>query len=194
MTTDQPVKIVANLPYNVATPLLFGWFKRLACVELMVLMFQKEVALRLTAVPGTADYGRLASWPSSCAGSSACSTCRRPPSRHRPRSPPAWSASARGPSGPPPGARDPGRSPAPPSASAARCCAPASRLRGRSAGAAGGSGNSSRRGGRRSWMSGSSIAWPSCISPPPPMPRAAPARSSGTARRHWLRRARCSSR
>jgi 16S rRNA (adenine1518-N6/adenine1519-N6)-dimethyltransferase len=56
----QRVRIVANLPYNVATPLLFGWFERLACVELMVLMFQKEVALRLTAVPGTADYGRLA--------------------------------------------------------------------------------------------------------------------------------------
>jgi len=56
----QRVKIIANLPYNVATPLLFGWFERLACVELMVLMFQKEVALRLTAAPGTADYGRLA--------------------------------------------------------------------------------------------------------------------------------------
>ncbi len=54
------VRIVANLPYNVATPLLFGWFEHLACIELMVLMFQKEVALRLTASPGTADYGRLA--------------------------------------------------------------------------------------------------------------------------------------
>jgi 16S rRNA (adenine1518-N6/adenine1519-N6)-dimethyltransferase len=54
------LRIVANLPYNVATPMLFGWFDRLACIELMVLMFQKEVALRLTASPGTADYGRLA--------------------------------------------------------------------------------------------------------------------------------------
>ena len=54
------VRIVANLPYNVATPLLIGWLGRLACVELMVLMFQKEVALRLAAAPGTADYGRLA--------------------------------------------------------------------------------------------------------------------------------------
>ncbi len=54
------LRIVANLPYNVATPLLFGWFDRLACIERMVLMFQKEVALRLTAAPGGADYGRLA--------------------------------------------------------------------------------------------------------------------------------------
>lgn len=57
---DGPVRIVANLPYNVATPLLFGWFERLACISGMVLMFQKEVALRLVAAPGGADYGRLA--------------------------------------------------------------------------------------------------------------------------------------
>ena len=58
--SDGKLRIVANLPYNVATPLLFGWFERLACIELMVLMFQKEVALRLTATAATADYGRLA--------------------------------------------------------------------------------------------------------------------------------------
>lgn len=58
---DQaPVRIVANLPYNVATPLLFGWFERLDRIAVMVLMFQKEVALRLTAGPGGSDYGRLA--------------------------------------------------------------------------------------------------------------------------------------
>lgn len=55
-----PVRIVANLPYNVATPLLFGWLDRLDAIGLMVLMFQKEVALRLAAQPGSADYGRLA--------------------------------------------------------------------------------------------------------------------------------------
>ena len=55
-----PVRIVANLPYNVATPLLFGWLDRLDAIDLMVLMFQKEVALRLVAPPGGADYGRLA--------------------------------------------------------------------------------------------------------------------------------------
>ena len=53
------VRIVANLPYNVGTPLLFRWLDRLDCLERMVLMFQKEVALRLVAAPGTADYGRL---------------------------------------------------------------------------------------------------------------------------------------
>ena len=89
----RPVRIVANLPYNVATPLLFGWFDRLACIELMVLMFQKEVALRLTASPGTADYGRLAVMAQlPVPGRARCSTCRRPPSRRRPRSAPAWSA------------------------------------------------------------------------------------------------------
>jgi 16S rRNA (adenine1518-N6/adenine1519-N6)-dimethyltransferase len=57
---DGPVRIVANLPYNVATPLLFGWLDRLDTIDLMVLMFQKEVALRLVAPPASADYGRLA--------------------------------------------------------------------------------------------------------------------------------------
>ena len=54
------VRMVGNLPYNVATALLFRWFERLECIERMVLMFQKEVALRLAAVPGAPDYGRLA--------------------------------------------------------------------------------------------------------------------------------------
>jgi 16S rRNA (adenine1518-N6/adenine1519-N6)-dimethyltransferase len=54
------LRIVANLPYNVATALVFRWFERLDRIERMVLMFQKEVALRLAAAPGTSDYGRLA--------------------------------------------------------------------------------------------------------------------------------------
>jgi 16S rRNA (adenine1518-N6/adenine1519-N6)-dimethyltransferase len=56
---DGQLRIVANLPYNVATELAFHWFERLHCIERMVLMFQKEVALRLAAAPGTPDYGRL---------------------------------------------------------------------------------------------------------------------------------------
>ncbi|MFO1037391.1 MAG: 16S rRNA (adenine(1518)-N(6)/adenine(1519)-N(6))-dimethyltransferase RsmA [Geminicoccaceae bacterium] len=56
----QPVRIVANLPYNIGTALLLGWLGRLDLVEVMVLMFQKEVALRLVASPGSDDYGRLA--------------------------------------------------------------------------------------------------------------------------------------
>jgi len=60
---EAPRRIVANLPYNVATPLLIGWLAALAeapgCFERLVLMFQKEVAERLAAPPGGRSYGRL---------------------------------------------------------------------------------------------------------------------------------------
>ncbi len=51
--------IVANLPYNVGTALLLGWLKNLGRIEAMHLMFQKEVAARLTAAVGSPDYGRI---------------------------------------------------------------------------------------------------------------------------------------
>ena len=54
-----PVKIVANLPYNVGTPLLIKWLHNLSNIQSMTLMFQKEVALRIVAKTRTADYGRL---------------------------------------------------------------------------------------------------------------------------------------
>jgi 16S rRNA (adenine1518-N6/adenine1519-N6)-dimethyltransferase len=54
-----PRKIVANLPYNIATPLLIGWLKNIAAYSSITLMFQKEVALRLVARPRSAEYGRL---------------------------------------------------------------------------------------------------------------------------------------
>lgn len=54
-----PRRIVANLPYNVATPLLIGWLRRADAFESMTLMFQKEVADRLVATPGSKAYGRL---------------------------------------------------------------------------------------------------------------------------------------
>jgi 16S rRNA (adenine1518-N6/adenine1519-N6)-dimethyltransferase len=60
LAPGEQLRIVANLPYNVATPLLFAWLDRLDCIARMVLMFQKEVALRLTAAAGSAAYGRLA--------------------------------------------------------------------------------------------------------------------------------------
>jgi 16S rRNA (adenine1518-N6/adenine1519-N6)-dimethyltransferase len=50
---------VANLPYNIGTPLLLLWLDRIELFEAMVLMFQREVAERLAAAPGTAAYGRL---------------------------------------------------------------------------------------------------------------------------------------
>ena len=51
--------IVANLPFNIGTELLLGWLHALDAVRRMVLMFQKEVAARLVAPPGSAAYGRL---------------------------------------------------------------------------------------------------------------------------------------
>lgn len=52
-------KIVANLPYNIATPLLIKWLKRIDAFHDLTLMFQKEVAARIAAKPGGGDYGRL---------------------------------------------------------------------------------------------------------------------------------------
>jgi len=54
-----PRRIVANLPYNVSTALLVRWLHQAGQVADMVLMFQKEVADRLAAVPRSKDYGRL---------------------------------------------------------------------------------------------------------------------------------------
>jgi 16S rRNA (adenine1518-N6/adenine1519-N6)-dimethyltransferase len=54
-----PRKIVANLPYNIATALLLGWLDRIGEFAGLTLMFQSEVAQRLTAAPRTKSYGRL---------------------------------------------------------------------------------------------------------------------------------------
>jgi 16S rRNA (adenine1518-N6/adenine1519-N6)-dimethyltransferase len=59
---DGPAKIVANLPYNVATPLLVGWLRAEPWppwYASMTLMFQREVAERIVADPGSKTYGRL---------------------------------------------------------------------------------------------------------------------------------------
>lgn len=53
------LRIVANLPYNIATPLLIGWLRHVDLLDVLVLMFQKEVADRLAAQPGGKIYGRL---------------------------------------------------------------------------------------------------------------------------------------
>jgi 16S rRNA (adenine1518-N6/adenine1519-N6)-dimethyltransferase len=50
---------VANLPYQVATPLLLQWLDRIERFDALALMFQREVAERLAARPGAAAYGRL---------------------------------------------------------------------------------------------------------------------------------------
>jgi 16S rRNA (adenine1518-N6/adenine1519-N6)-dimethyltransferase len=63
LSVAPPVRIVANLPYSVATPLLISWLKTAPWppwFDRLVLMFQREVALRIVATPGGKDYGRLA--------------------------------------------------------------------------------------------------------------------------------------
>ena len=54
------VPVVANLPYNVGTPLLINWIIGPYRPRRLTLMFQKEVAHRIVAAPGESDYGRLA--------------------------------------------------------------------------------------------------------------------------------------
>ncbi len=56
---EERLSVVANLPYNIATPLLLGWLDQLDQIETMTLMLQREVALRLVASPGGRTYGRL---------------------------------------------------------------------------------------------------------------------------------------
>ncbi|MEQ9811627.1 MAG: 16S rRNA (adenine(1518)-N(6)/adenine(1519)-N(6))-dimethyltransferase RsmA [Azospirillaceae bacterium] len=56
---QAPRRIVANLPYNIATPLLIGWLARIEDFASITAMFQKEVADRLLAPPGSRTYGRL---------------------------------------------------------------------------------------------------------------------------------------
>ncbi|PBB98159.1 16S rRNA (adenine(1518)-N(6)/adenine(1519)-N(6))-dimethyltransferase RsmA [Mesorhizobium sp. WSM3862] len=62
-TTDgSPVKIAANLPYNIGTELLIRWLTTAdwpPFYQSMTLMFQREVAERITASPGSDAYGRL---------------------------------------------------------------------------------------------------------------------------------------
>jgi 16S rRNA (adenine1518-N6/adenine1519-N6)-dimethyltransferase len=58
----EPVRVVANLPYNVATALLVAWLtidRWPPWYESLVLTFQREVAQRIVAAPGSKAYGRL---------------------------------------------------------------------------------------------------------------------------------------
>ena len=62
LDAGRPLRIVANLPYNIATPLLVGWLTGPwpPFWESLTLMFQREVADRIVAAPGSKAYGRLA--------------------------------------------------------------------------------------------------------------------------------------
>lgn len=58
-TTNRPLRLFGNLPYNISTPLLFHLLTFAGIISDMVFMLQKEVALRLAAMPDEDDYGRL---------------------------------------------------------------------------------------------------------------------------------------
>jgi len=60
LVSGESAAIISNLPYNVGTPLLVKWLKAGAWRGDMTLMFQKEVAQRIVAKPGSDAYGRLA--------------------------------------------------------------------------------------------------------------------------------------
>lgn len=55
----RPIKVVANLPYYITTPIIMGLFEKKVNVESITVMVQKEVAQRMQACPGTKDYGAL---------------------------------------------------------------------------------------------------------------------------------------
>ena len=55
----RPIKVVANLPYYITTPIIMGLFKKNVPMDSLTVMVQKEVAQRMQAVPGTKDYGAL---------------------------------------------------------------------------------------------------------------------------------------
>ncbi|MCI5509226.1 MAG: 16S rRNA (adenine(1518)-N(6)/adenine(1519)-N(6))-dimethyltransferase RsmA [Eubacterium sp.] len=55
----RPIKVVANLPYYITTPIIMGLFENHVPVESITVMVQKEVADRMQVGPGTKDYGAL---------------------------------------------------------------------------------------------------------------------------------------
>lgn len=57
--SSAPRHIISNLPYNISVPLLVSWLKNIPAYQSLTLMFQKEVAERITAPIKTKDYGRI---------------------------------------------------------------------------------------------------------------------------------------
>jgi len=89
---SAPRQIIANLPYNIASPLLVGWLRQASAWERLTLMFQLEVAERITTAPDSDAYGRLGVLAQWC-----CETnivMRIPPEAFSPP-PKVWSAVVR---------------------------------------------------------------------------------------------------
>ncbi|WP_318708210.1 16S rRNA (adenine(1518)-N(6)/adenine(1519)-N(6))-dimethyltransferase RsmA [Candidatus Acetatifactor stercoripullorum] len=55
----RPIKVVANLPYYITTPIIMGLFEKQVPLKSITVMVQREVAERMQAQPGTKDYGAL---------------------------------------------------------------------------------------------------------------------------------------
>lgn len=55
----KPIKVVANLPYYITTPIIMGLFESQVPIDSITVMVQKEVADRMKVGPGTKDYGAL---------------------------------------------------------------------------------------------------------------------------------------
>ena len=55
----RPIKVVANLPYYITTPIVMGLFEKQVPIESITIMVQKEVAQRMQEEPGSKDYGAL---------------------------------------------------------------------------------------------------------------------------------------
>lgn len=55
----KPIKVVANLPYYITTPIIMGLFESNVPIDSIIVMVQKEVADRMQVGPGTKDYGAL---------------------------------------------------------------------------------------------------------------------------------------
>src|SRR5436190_1826007 len=58
----RKIKLVANLPYSISTPVLFRLFEMSERFSFLVLMVQREVAERMASGPGTKSYGALSVW------------------------------------------------------------------------------------------------------------------------------------
>lgn len=58
-SSDDRIRIVGNLPYNISTPILFHLASHAHLIKDMHVLLQKEVANRITAMPGSKAYGRL---------------------------------------------------------------------------------------------------------------------------------------
>lgn len=59
ITQHEPFTVAANLPYYITTPIIFAFLEQQLPLKRLVVMVQKEVAERMTAGPGTKDYGPL---------------------------------------------------------------------------------------------------------------------------------------